>query len=607
MQRSGSAPNRHVHVPRSLRRTVVLLLLAALPAAGMLPAVADEAPDRCVSAAAPEGQGWHRRALDHRGDVDWLRFNLAEPTWVLITLGDLPANYRLGVYAADCRTRLAVSNLGGRRYEQVYRRVPAGRLNVKISGVSGAHSNVRYAVGVNALPPGLHLRSVRGSVSGGRLRAIGEVLNNTSQSWTSLRATLELLSPDGQVQRVVRALPLGSVGARQRAPVVLDEAVPASVRGFRLTRVRAKRSGRGTRPLPETGRTVRLRPSGDRAITTTFRNSTSDTLAATRAAATMYGPRGQVLDAEWSHAGALGLDPSESRSLRLWLRAAPAVDHVAVKAEGERSAVIAHRGHSAGAPENTLAAIRRAVTANAPWIEIDVQVAKDGTPVLLHDLSLERTTDVATVFPERARSDGGLAFPVADFRAAELAELDAGAWFGERFAGEGLPTLAEALRTAGRRTALMLELKRPAANDGLEDAVADVLETTPPWSDPRVRARRLLMLSFDRDALRSYHARDPVPRLGLIYRRGEAPASFPKLDADIADAGGLRAIVIHAADAVERPGLIAGAHRRGLRVHVFTVDDAATMTAVLDAGIDGVTSNRPDLARDVQRGWAAGG
>jgi len=581
---------------------VVVLLLAALPAAGMLPAVANEAPDRCAKVTASDSLGiWHRRTLDHRGDVDWLRFDVAQPTWALITLGDLPADYRLGVYSADCRTRLAVSNTAGRRYEQVYRRVPAGRLKVKVSGVGGAHSDARYAVGVTALTPGLHLRSVRGSTSGGRLHATGEVLNSTAQAWTSLRATLELRSRDGQIRRVVRALPLGSVGARHTAPIVVDEAVPSSVRGFRLTRLRAERSGRGTRPLPVVDTGVRLRPSGERAVSTTFRNPTGNTLAVTRAAATMYGPRGQVLDAEWSHAGALGLDAGESRSVRLGLRAAPAVDHVAVKAEGERSAVIAHRGHSVGSPENTLAAIRRAVTANAPWIEIDVQVAKDGTPVLLHDLSLERTTDVATVYPDRARDDG-LAFPVADFSVAELAELDAGAWFAKRFAGERLPTLAGALRTAGRRTGLMLELKRPSANDGLEDAVARVLEATPPWSDPRVRARRVLMLSFDPDALRSYHARDQAPGLGLIYRKSEAPSTFARLDADV-EAAGLRAIVIHASDALERPGLIAGAHRRGLRVHVFTIDDGATMTAVLDAGIDGVTSNRPDLARDVQRRW----
>lgn len=596
-----------MHARQMARRAVLVLLLAALPAAGMLPAVADQAPDRCANVAASRSLGtWHRRALDHRGDVDWLRFDVPQPTWALITLGDLPADYRLGVYAADCRTRLAVSNVAGRRYEQVYRRLPAGRLNVKVSGVRGAHSDTRYAVGVSALAPGLHLRSIRGSVSGGRLRATGEMLNNTSRPWTSLRATLELRSPDGAVRRVARALPLGSVGPRQRAPVVVDEEVPASVRGFRLTRVRAQRAGWGTRPLPETDRRVRVAAAGNRVVTTTFSNSTRTTLAVTRASATMYGRRGQVLDAEWSHAGALGLDAGASRSLRLGLRAMPAVDHVAVAAEGERSAVIAHRGHSAGAPENTLAAIRRAVTANAPWIEIDVQVARNGTPVLLHDLSLERTTDVAAVYPDRARNDGGLAFPVADFSVAELAELDAGAWFDTAFAGERLPTLAEALHTTGGRTGLMLELKRPAANDGLEDAVAAVLESTPPWSDPRVRARRVLMLSFDVDALRSYRARDPVPGLGLIYRKGEAPASFAELDADVA-AAGLRAIVLHASDAVERPGLIAGAHRRGLRVHMFTVDDAATLTAVLNAGVDGVTSNRPDLARDVQRRWQIAG
>ncbi|MHA6483645.1 glycerophosphodiester phosphodiesterase [Paenibacillus sp. strain BS8-2] len=111
-----------------------------------------------------------------------------------------------------------------------------------------------------------------------------------------------------------------------------------------------------------------------------------------------------------------------------------------------RNACVAHRGWSGRAPENTLAAIRLAIEApDVEWIEIDVQLSKDGVPVVIHDFTLRRTTN--------GRGD------VRSWTAAELASLDAGSWFAPSFAGESIPTLAEVLIAARGRCKLNIELK----------------------------------------------------------------------------------------------------------------------------------------------------
>ena len=120
--------------------------------------------------------------------------------------------------------------------------------------------------------------------------------------------------------------------------------------------------------------------------------------------------------------------------------------------------IIAHRGYSGQFPENTLAAFAGALDIGADYIELDVQLSKDGQVVILHDDSLKRTTGV----------DG----KVSDFTYEELAGLDAGAWFDASFAGEKIPTLEEAL-TLIRDTqcGVYLELKDIGQVEGFEEAV----------------------------------------------------------------------------------------------------------------------------------------
>ena len=116
---------------------------------------------------------------------------------------------------------------------------------------------------------------------------------------------------------------------------------------------------------------------------------------------------------------------------------------------GSRPLLIAHRGDKAGAPENTLAAVRSALAAGVDLIEVDVRVTADGQAVLLHDRDLSKTTD-----------GHGL---VEDLTYDEVRRLDAGSWFGDRFVGEPVPLLSDALDLTAGRVRLNVDVKTAAA------------------------------------------------------------------------------------------------------------------------------------------------
>jgi len=141
------------------------------------------------------------------------------------------------------------------------------------------------------------------------------------------------------------------------------------------------------------------------------------------------------------------------------MMAAPHADMAAGKT------LIAHRGASAYAPEHTLASYRLAMQQKADFVEQDLAVTKDLVLICLHDESLERTTNVEELFPDRAVVDpatGRKQWLAVDFTLAEIKQLDAGSWFDGRFAGERIPTWEEAVTLVGTAAGLYPELKTPA-------------------------------------------------------------------------------------------------------------------------------------------------
>jgi len=170
---------------------------------------------------------------------------------------------------------------------------------------------------------------------------------------------------------------------------------------------------------------------------------------------------------------------------------------VSGSAQYTKKTVVAHRGASAYAPEHTLAAYRLAIEMGADYVEQDLAVTKDGVLICLHDASLERTTNVEELFPDRVSTqtiEGKTrkAWLANDFTLAEIKTLDAGSWFDKKFAGEKIPTFDEAVAAIKGRSGLFPELKTPeiyaGRNIDFEQLVAAALDRNNlrgPKADPK--------------------------------------------------------------------------------------------------------------------------
>ena len=131
-------------------------------------------------------------------------------------------------------------------------------------------------------------------------------------------------------------------------------------------------------------------------------------------------------------------------------------------AQYKQKTLVAHRGASAYAPEHTLEAYRLALQQGADYVEQDLQITKDGVLICLHDLTLERTTNVEETFPDRFKLEGGTKhWYVSDFTLAEIKQLDAGSWFEAKFAGVKVPTWQEAIDLVRGKAGLFPETKGP--------------------------------------------------------------------------------------------------------------------------------------------------
>ncbi|GAA4992168.1 glycerophosphodiester phosphodiesterase family protein [Pseudonocardia tropica] len=242
--------------------------------------------------------------------------------------------------------------------------------------------------------------------------------------------------------------------------------------------------------------------------------------------------------------------------------------------------VVAHRGASADAPENTLAAADGAVVQRADAVEVDVQRTADGHLVLVHDATLARTTDVERVFPTRAQA------PVGSFTLAELRRLDAGSWFSPAFAGERIPTLGEFADRLRGRADLLVELKDPARYPGVEKEVAYELDGPRPG---------VVVQSFDHDVMRSFAEAAPDVPAGWLFDGRPTAAQL-----DDAAARGVSQInpSFRSVDAA----LVAEVRARGMQTGVYTVDDPDDMRRIAATGVDRIITDRPAVLRTVLAG-----
>ncbi|MFD3485991.1 glycerophosphodiester phosphodiesterase [Streptomyces sp. NPDC058665] len=255
--------------------------------------------------------------------------------------------------------------------------------------------------------------------------------------------------------------------------------------------------------------------------------------------------------------------------------------------QGADPLVIAHRGASAYAPENTLAAVDKAEELGIDWVENDVQRTKDGELVVLHDTDLKRTTDVEQVFPDRAP------WNVKDFTAAEIARLDAGSWFGADWAGERVPTLKRYLDTVeDNRQKLLLEIKAPELYPGIEKDTLRVLRAEG-WLDRSHVKNKLVIQSFGADSVKAVHARRPDVTTGFLGTPAVADLpSYAKFTDQINPTHST--LTAEYVTAVHR---LKGAHGKRLQVSTWTVNDAAGALRVAGFGVDGIITNNPDVVR----------
>ncbi|MEU3944861.1 glycerophosphodiester phosphodiesterase family protein [Streptomyces sp. NPDC029526] len=250
--------------------------------------------------------------------------------------------------------------------------------------------------------------------------------------------------------------------------------------------------------------------------------------------------------------------------------------------------VVAHRGGSGYAPENTLAAVDRAAALGIEWVENDVQRTKDGTLVVVHDDDLRRTTDAEEVFPGRSP------WKVKDFTAAEIARLDAGSWFSPSFRGTRVPTLEQFVRRVERHgQKLLLEIKNPELYPGIERDTLKVLANEG-WLDRQHVGDRLVVQSFSAASVRTVHELKPAVRTGLLGKPpvGDLPGYAAFADQINPSYASLTSGYVAAVQSFRGP------HGSPLEVLTWTVNDAAAARRVAGYGVDGIISNVPDVVRD---------
>jgi len=227
--------------------------------------------------------------------------------------------------------------------------------------------------------------------------------------------------------------------------------------------------------------------------------------------------------------------------------------------------VIGHRGASGHAPENTLAAFRKAVALGATFIETDLQLSRDAHFVAIHDSTVNRTTN--------GKGE------VHDLTLAQLRNLDAGSWFGSEFSGERIPTLEEILQFSKKNDVVFyLEIK-PAGSWGGEHALVGALRDSGELA-------RAVAISFDAALVLRLRQIEPTLMTGLLYDgQFERPAE--------------KAVEVGARQLIARgdlvtPVLLEQARTKDLQVVCWTVNHPAHMRLLIEAGVDGIMSDYPD-------------
>ncbi|WP_085504912.1 glycerophosphodiester phosphodiesterase [Thalassobacillus devorans] len=233
---------------------------------------------------------------------------------------------------------------------------------------------------------------------------------------------------------------------------------------------------------------------------------------------------------------------------------------------------IAHRGASGYAPENTMAAFEKSVEMKADMFELDVQMSKDGELVVIHDTTVDRTTD----------GTGS----VKDLTLEELKSLDAGSWFGESFTGETIPTLSEVLDEYRGRTGILIELKSPSLYPGIEQKVAEELTAR---NLDKPENEKIIVQSFNHESMQKFHELLPQVPVGVLLGYSPEGISDEQLDRYKAYAD-----YVNPSKSMVDASLVERIHDYNMKTHPWTVRDRESANFLLEAGADGIITDYPD-------------
>ena len=234
----------------------------------------------------------------------------------------------------------------------------------------------------------------------------------------------------------------------------------------------------------------------------------------------------------------------------------------------DHTTVTAHRGASSGAPENTLASVLLAIEEKANWVEIDVQETSDGQVVVVHDSDLKKI--------------GGSPLKAEESTAEELRQVDIGSWFDPKYQDERVPLLSEVLAAAKGKIGVNIELKyyNKKPKQSLEAKVVAIVEEAEMASD-------VLIMSLKQAAVEKVHELRPDWTIGLLTAVAVGDLTRSNVDFLAVNTG------------LATRSFVRSAHDSGKQVFVWTVNDPAMMSTVIDRGVDSIITDKPALARSV--------
>lgn len=245
---------------------------------------------------------------------------------------------------------------------------------------------------------------------------------------------------------------------------------------------------------------------------------------------------------------------------------------------GDQAFIASHRGGAAVAPENTLPAITQAITDGFDYVEVDVALTSDGYPVLMHDATVDRTTN----------GHGRL----ADLTLAEVRSLDAGVWFDRAYSGTPVPTFtefADLLASTAHRA--LIELKGVWHQEAINALVAEL--------SSRGLERSVALVSFDARTLALVSATATVAPTMVILRN--LPDDIVQAARDL----GVRGVIVERRALLKEPHIVDELHAEAMRVVVYTLNKDSQWDAVTAIGVDGIVTDHPATLHEWQQAASA--